>query len=124
MILVDSSVWVDHLRANDHELFALLDDARVLGHPFVTGEVTLGSLSRRDEILTLMRQLPQAPLATNDEVLGLVDRYRLHGRGIGWVDAHLLASTLLTGDAQLWTRDKRFGAIATEFSIAMADREH
>jgi predicted nucleic acid-binding protein len=124
VILVDSSVWVDHLRANDHDLFALLDDARVLGHLFVTGEMALGSRPRGDETVTLMRQLPQAPLATNDEVLGLVDRYRLHGRGIGWVDAHLLASTLLTGDAQLWTRDKRLGAIATQFSIAMPRGKH
>ena len=101
MILVDSSVWTLHLRTGDPLLAGLLDRAEVLGHVFVRGELACGNLRRRDEILALLADLPQAVVATDDEVLELIERHRLMGRGIGYVDAHLLAATLLTGGALL-----------------------
>ena len=122
MILVDSSVWIDHLRCADRVLHALLGSAQVLCHPFVVGELALGSLKSRHQVIDLLQQLPQAPVASSGEVLHWIDRHRLHGRGIGWVDAHLLAATRLAGDARLWTRDKRLAAIAGELGLAHAER--
>lgn len=121
MILTDSSVWIDHLRSTDPILFAALDAGRVLGHPFVAGEVALGILPRRAATLAFLQRLPQAPVATADEVMRLIDRQRLYGRGIGWTDAHLLASVLLAGDARLWTRDKRLAGTATELGIGWSE---
>lgn len=112
MILVDSSVWIDHLRATDRLLFSELDAGHILGHPFVIGKVALGNLQPRSETLALMQRLPQAPTANHAEVMYLIEQHHLYGRGIGWLDAHLLASTLLTDDAQLWTRDKRLRGVA------------
>lgn len=113
MILVDTSIWIDHLRAADSELIGLLQDGHVLAHPWVTGELALGHLSRRSEILGLLRNLPQAIVATDAEVLTLIETQDLAGLGIGYVDAHLLAATLLTPEARLWTRDKRLAAAAS-----------
>lgn len=118
MILVDTSVWIDHLRTGDPHLVELLEDARVLAHPWVTGELALGRLSQRDEILGLLSQLPQATVATDVEVLTLIENQRLSGLGIGYVDAHLLAATLLTPGARLWTRDKKLRATATRQGLA------
>jgi hypothetical protein len=118
VILVHSSVWIDHLRANEPVLSDLLERGLVLGHPFVVGELACGNLRNRAEILSLLGDLPQASVATDTEVLGLIERYRLIGRGIGWVDAHLLASVLLTPEAGLWTRDRRLAAVATELDLA------
>ncbi|HET6625453.1 MAG TPA: type II toxin-antitoxin system VapC family toxin [Nocardioidaceae bacterium] len=112
MILVDTSIWIDHLRAGDPELVGLLQDGHVLAHPWVIGELALGHLSRRGEILGLLHNLPQATVATDLEVLTLIENQHLFGLGIGYVDAHLLAATLLTPDARLWTRDKRLATIA------------
>ena len=96
MILVDTSVWVDHLRAGNERLTALLSGGEVLGHPFVIGELALGNLRRRDAVLSDLRHLPQAVVAADEEVLHFIDRQRLFGRGIGYVDAHLLAAARLT----------------------------
>lgn len=112
MILVDTSVWVDHLRAGDRALVALLQDGSVLGHPWVIGELALGRLARRDEVLELLGDLPRATVATDVEVLTLIDHRQLSGAGIGYVDAHVLAATLLTPGARLWTRDRRLAAVA------------
>ena len=112
MILVDTSVWVDHLRAGDRTLVDLLERSAVLGHPWVTGELALGRLSQRAEILRLLSSLPQAELATTTDVASLIEGHRLYGLGIGYVDAQLLAATRLTPDARLWTRDKRLAAVA------------
>ncbi len=90
----------------------------VLGHPWVTGELALGHLNRRNEVLGLLANLPQATVATPAEVLALVERHELHGAGIGYVDAQLLAATLLTEDGTLWTRDKRLAAVATRLGCA------
>lgn len=110
-MLVDTSVWVDHLRRGDAGLSALLNRAEVECHPFIIGELACGSLRRRAEVLSLLERLPQAPLGSHDEVLGFVERYGLMGRGIGWLDAHLLVSASL-GGVRLWTRDRRLGEVA------------
>ena len=98
----------------------MLNQSGVLGHPFVLGEIALGTLRQRDIVLASLRNLPQAKRAEDDEVLGLITRARLDGTGIGYVDAHLLCSTKLTADARLWTRDKRLHAAAECLSIDYA----
>lgn len=118
MILVDTSIWIDHLRVGDPKLAALLQDGHVLAHPWVIGELALGQLSDRSEILRLLHNLPHAQTATDAEVLNLVDNRHLFGLGIGYIDAHLLAATLLTAGAGLWTRDKRLAAIAAQLGLA------
>lgn len=117
MILADTSVWVDHLRRGLPRLVELLEAGEVLCHPFVIGELACGNLENRRTILALLGKLPPATVAGHDEVLALIDVRRLSGRGIGWVDAHLLASTALT-HCELWTRDKRLGAVAQELGAA------
>lgn len=118
MILVDTSVWVDHLRAGQRVLQRLLEAELVLGHPWVTGELALGHLAQRQEILELLNQLPSASTATAEEMLVLVDRHGPMGSGIGYVDVQLIAATLITPGAQFWTRDKRLAATAVRLGIA------
>ena len=101
MILVDTSVWIDHLRAGDAALAALLDANRVLAHPFVIGEIALGSLRQRDLVLGALRDLPRAVVATDDEVDRMIEDQVLYGLGISYVDAHLLAATRLTPGSAL-----------------------
>lgn len=120
MILVDTSVWVDHLRAGDTALAALLDESDVLVHPFVVGELACGNLRRRGEVLALLGELPQAHHASHHEVLYFIERHRLMGLGIGYVDAHLLASVSLTDAARLWTRDKRLNIVAQGLELNFA----
>ncbi|PSJ49836.1 type II toxin-antitoxin system VapC family toxin [Kumtagia ephedrae] len=120
MILVDSSIWVDHLRRALPELEALLADERVLTHPFIIGELAMGSLKNRRMIIRDLSNLPKARMAGDDEVLALVERFAIHSRGIGYVDAHLLASTRLTLEATLWTRDSRCRTVAEELGIAFS----
>jgi predicted nucleic acid-binding protein len=111
VILADTSVWVDHLRAGNRALAELLDAGLVLAHPFVIGEIALGRLRQRKTILEALLQLPRTFVATDAEVLAFIDRYELFGSGIGYVDVHLLAAVRLTAGSQLWTRDQRlFGA--------------
>lgn len=121
MILVDTSVWVDHLRKTDAPLATLLEQGRVVTHPFVVGEIACGSLRNRALILELLQDLPGAVVAGNDEVLGFMERHRLHGRGIGYVDVHLLAAVALTPGSVLWTRDRRLHAAALELDLAHPD---
>jgi predicted nucleic acid-binding protein len=118
VILVDTSIWVDHLRIGDAGLTRLLNEGFVLGHPWVAGELAMGQLARRDEVLGLLANLPQATVASDREVMTLIETRRLFGRGIGYVDAQLLASTLLTAGAQLWTRDKRLAGTASALGLA------
>lgn len=118
MILVDTSVWIDHLRQNDEQLVGLLNAGKVLGHPFVTGEIALGNLRNRDAILAGLGDLPSSVVATNQEVMIFIGKNMLYGQGIGFVDAHLLASVLLTPGAKLWTRDRRLLASAASIGIA------
>lgn len=117
MILVDSSVWIDHLRKTSPPLVALLRQGVVLSHPFVIGELACGSLAQRDAVLGLLAALPQAPVAEDAEVLGMLQARRLWVRGLGWVDVHLLAATHLAS-AKLWTRDRRLRERAAELGIA------
>ncbi len=122
MILADTSVWIDHLRKDLPALAAVLEDGRVMMHPFVLGELACGNLSNREEVLRLLSDLPAAPAVTEREALGFIDRRALMGRGIGYIDVHLLASTALAGDAQLWTRDKRLAAVASELELAFTEK--
>ena len=121
MALVDTSVWIDHLRRGSAELSGLLDQGAVLCHPFVVGELACGNLRRRDEILGHLQALPEAVTASHDEVLHLVHDQRLQGQGIGWVDAHLLASARLSG-CRLWTRDRALAAMAAMLGVGMEPR--
>ena len=118
MVLVDTSVWVDHLRRGDELLQDLLDKDRVLAHPFVVGELGLGSIPQRAETLSQLFRLPEANVARHDDVMQLVDHERLYGVGLSYVDVHLLAATRLTPGATLWTRDKRLSAAAERLLIA------
>lgn len=117
MILVDTAVWIDHLRDGDEALAARLEHGGVLAHPWVTGELALGSLRGRDEILRLLDELPQAQVATPAELLAFIGDHELYGLGIGYVDAQLLAATMLSG-AVLWTRDRRLLAAAEGLGVA------
>jgi len=118
VILVDSSVWIDHLRVPDEALSASLARREVLVHPFVIGEVALGTIRPRDAVLTSLRKLTSATVARDADVIYLIERYRLFGRGIGYVDAHLLAAVRLTPLAVLWTRDRRLLGVAGELGLA------
>jgi hypothetical protein len=122
MILADTSVWVDHLRNGAPALAAALEQGSVLTHPFVLGELACGNLKNRGEVLQLLGELPAAPMATDPEALDFIERRALMGRGIGYVDVHLLASVALAGTAQLWTRDKRLAAVAADLKLAYAER--
>ena len=116
MILADTSVWVDHLRHGNVRLEALLREARVVGHPFVTGELALGHLRRRAEILALLASLPQASSAEHEEVLRFVAAHALAGSGLGWVDVQLLCAAALDR-SKLWTLDRRLAAVATRLGL-------
>ena len=118
MILVDTSVWIDHFRATDEVLVALLSEGRVLTHPMVVGELALGNLHNRREVLGLLDRLPKAPVATDDEALLFIEQRRLMGRGIGYVDAHLLAAATLTESGLLWTTDRRLLSVASELGLS------
>ena len=118
MILVDTSVWIEHLRKGDDRLAALLESNLVAMHPFVTGELACGNLRNRETLLRLFQNLPQSPVATHEEVMHFIQQRDLMGRGIGYVDAHLLAAVALEGDSRLWTRDKRLHAVANELNLA------
>jgi predicted nucleic acid-binding protein len=117
VILIDTSVWVDHLRYGDPALIRLLERGEVLAHPWVTGELALGQLRRGAEILTLLDGLPQATVGTAGELLVFIERHELPGLGVGYVDAQLLASTMLTAEAGLWTRDQRLRAAADRLGL-------
>lgn len=118
MILVDTSIWIDHLRARDERLARMLDDGQVMAHPFVTGELALGNLHNREGVLNALKDLPQAQVATDDEVLCFIGEKCLFGIGIGYIDAHLLAAVLLTPGSVLWTRDKRLVVASARLGIA------
>lgn len=118
MILADTSVWIDHLRAGDPVLARLLEDCQVVTHDFVIGELALGSMKNRSAVLDMLQNLRHAESAYDEEVLVFIDRHRLHGRGIGYIDSHLLASVRLTADTRLWTRDKRLRTVAQSLSLA------
>ncbi len=117
MILVDTSVWIDHFQKTIPPLADALEREDVMTHPFVVGELACGELRRRREVLDLLAALPAAVVATNIEALRFIDEHRLMGKGIGYIDVHLLASVVLTEAAQLWTSDKRLRAVAAKLRI-------
>lgn len=118
MILVDTSVWIDHLRLNDERLAKWLRAGQVLAHPFVIGELALGNLRNRETVLDALKDLPRAMLASDDEVLRFIEQSGLFGLGIGYIDAHLLAAVRLSPGASLWTRDKRLLAAGIRLGLA------
>jgi predicted nucleic acid-binding protein len=122
VILVDTSVWVHHLRTMDKVLVRLLDIGTVLAHPFVIGELALGNLRQRHLTIRELHALPQATVATDQEVLHFIDRHQLHGISVGYVEAHLLASVSLTTNTMLWTRDKRLQAAAERLRLGWGGR--
>ena len=117
MILIDTSIWIDHFHRPDRELESLLRVRLVLVHPFVMGEVALGSLPGRSALLDYLAGLRSARVAADGEVLRLIDDWQLFGTGIGYMDAHLLASVLLTSGARLWTRDRKLRQVARQLSL-------
>ncbi len=116
MVLVDTSIWVTHLRQGSRLLEKLLMDAEVMCHLFIIGELACGNLKNRNEIIALLQSLPMVPTIEFDEFLFFIDRNHLIGKGIGFVDVHLLASAQLTGVA-LWTADKRLKSAADQLGL-------
>ena len=117
MILVDTSVWIGHLRKGDETLASALEEGEVLTHPFVIGELSCGNIRNRGEVLRLLEELPRAREATHDEVMAMIEHRRLMGIGLGYVDAHLLAAAALTPSASLWTRDRRLSSAAVRLGL-------
>lgn len=117
-VLVDTSIWVDHLRTGNAELAALLERSGVVMHSWVLGELALGGVTRNREVSTLLGALPQAPVASEDELMDFIQVHSLHGRGIGYVDAQLLASTALAPGSTLWSIDQGLRAAAAALGLA------
>ncbi|MFT4069008.1 type II toxin-antitoxin system VapC family toxin [Paraburkholderia sp.] len=117
MILVDTSVWIDHINASDPVLVGLLADGQVLVHPFVIAEIALGSLRNREAVLGALRDLPGTLVATPEETLFLIEREGLFNRGIGYVDTSLLASARLQPGTTVWTRDKRLAKAVDDLGL-------
>ena len=118
MVLVDTSIWVTHLRQGSRKLEKLLMDAEVMCHPFIIGELACGNLKNRNEIISLLQSLPMAPTIEFDEFLFFIDRNHLMGKGVGFVDVHLLASAQLTG-IPLWTADKKLKSVADQLVLTL-----
>jgi predicted nucleic acid-binding protein len=121
MVLVDTSIWVTHLRQGSRQLEKLLMDAEVMCHPFIIGELACGNLKNRNEIISLLHSLPMAPTIEFDEFLFFIDQNHLMGKGVGFVDVHLLASAQLTG-VPLWTADKRLKSAADQLELTFRKR--
>jgi predicted nucleic acid-binding protein len=118
-MLVDTSVWIDHFRRKNARLSGLLEATQVWSHPFVIGELACGNLARRREVLAYLDALPQTPLVDRDDVRGFIESHSLSGRGLGWIDVHLLASARLAS-VPFWTVDKRLAAVARTLNLASA----
>lgn len=118
MILVDSSIWIDHLRGANAVLAVALAEGRIVQHPFVTAELALGSLAQRDRFIGMLGLLPAAPVVEQSALLGFVMQHRLFGTGLGMVDAHLLASAAHDDEARLWTKDKRLADRAGRLGLS------
>jgi predicted nucleic acid-binding protein len=117
MVLVDTSVWVRHLRRGNTGLEILLNEGHVVCHPFIVGELACGNLTNRSEILSLLQTLPITTPAEHEEVMRFIENYRLMGKGLGYIDMHLLASAILSG-VPLWTLDKRLKEASLQLGLA------
>ena len=117
MILADTSIWVEHFKKSNSKFVSLLQEAEIACHPFVIGELACGNLKNRRETLTLLAALPQCDLASHKELLEFIDQRKLAGRGVGWVDINLLASTVLD-NCLIWTKDKRLHSVAEKLGIS------
>ena len=117
MILADTSVWIDEFRDGNTGLGRLLENGRVSVHPIVIGELACENLSSRADALESLDVLPASLVAEDHEVREVIERHRLYGRGVGFVDCHLLVSAMLSADTSLWTRDRRLGRIADEMKV-------
>jgi predicted nucleic acid-binding protein len=120
VILVDTSIWIDHLRKPESKLQELLQNDEVVSHPFVRLELALGSIAHREEVLADLARLPQVQIAQTDELFGLIELRRLYRKGIGITDLHLVASALLDRSISIWTRDRRLGEITDELGLRAA----
>lgn len=120
VILVDTSIWVDHLRAGDNDLATALERGLVFTHPFIVGELACWRMRNRREVLRLLQSLPRSPVATDGEALRYIEVHNLMGQGLGYVDVHLLASVALSGAVRLWTRDRRLAEVAAELGVVCA----
>lgn len=120
MVLVDTSVWVDYLRGGDDILARLLLKGQVCMHPMIIGELACGHLQSRQQLMGLWNNLPSVATANHEEALFFLDTHALAGKGIGWVDLHLLAASLLSGNTKLWTRDKRLARIADGLGVGFS----
>jgi predicted nucleic acid-binding protein len=116
MVLVDTSVWVSHLREGNSDLEHLLNVGEVMCHPFIVGELACGTLKNRREVLSLLKLLPSATLAKHDEILQFIEHNHLTGKGLGYIDVHLSASAVLTG-VQMWSYDRNLNAANDELGI-------
>jgi predicted nucleic acid-binding protein len=116
LVLVDTSLWVDHLRQGNARLEALLNEEMVVCHPFIIGEIACGTIRNRIEILSLLQSLPFAETVEQNEVLQFIEQNHLTGKGLGYVDVHLLASAVLTG-APLWTLDRKLKQASVKLGI-------
>jgi predicted nucleic acid-binding protein len=116
MILADTSIWISHIRESEPHLQQALIDCKVYMHPFVLGEIACGNLRSRSQTLQMLRSLPSSLSASNDEVLALLNQHRFFGKGLGWIDVHLLSSALLTG-CRLWTLDRPLRDAAASLKI-------
>ena len=117
MILVDTSVWIDHLRSADAKLQSLLQNDQVMTHPYIRLELALGSMASREKVLADLALLPQAPVVATGELFGLIDHKKLYRRGIGITDLQLLCCAIFDTSVFLWTRDRRLSEVADELGI-------
>lgn len=121
MILADTSVWIDHLRHTEGALVILLEQNAVLMHPMILGELACGNLRNRASLIGLWQNLPRITTATDEEAMQFLDIHELMGKGIGFIDVHLLCAVALENGAQLWTRDKRLAEIATGLALGYSE---
>ncbi|MDP4026044.1 type II toxin-antitoxin system VapC family toxin [Methylobacterium sp. NEAU 140] len=118
MIIVDTNVWIDHLRASEPLLVDLMREMLQRVHPYVVGELMLGNVSQHLDFMATLEEMPQADVAEHREVLDLIVTHQIYGLGIGYVDAHLLASAKLMPGSRIWTRDKRLASICDQFGVS------
>jgi predicted nucleic acid-binding protein len=123
-VLIDSSVWVGHFKRRNDHLVELLEEGAVICHPYIVGEVACGTPPSRKDIIGMLAELESAPVATQQELLALMDKRQLYGRGCGFVDMSLLAASLLSETARIWTLDKRLENLAAELNLAYRPRLH